>query len=208
MVNWNNRFIELTKHIAGWSKDRSIGVCAVIADKDHRIVSVGYNGFPSGCNDELPQRHERPAKYLFTEHAERNAIYNAARIGVSVKGCTIYLMWFPCADCSRAIIQSGIDTVVCYKPDLTTPKWGEHFQAALQMFEETDIDVQYIDDVTEDQKKRMRGALDWWEGLPMVDHLRGEGWANFCMQYYPLKTDCQDITHDEILYVFEQQHPF
>ena len=144
MANWNSRFIELTKHIATWSKDKSIGTCAIIADKDNRIVSVGYNGFPSGCNDEVNERYERPNKYLFTEHAERNAIYNAARIGVSTKNCTMYLMWFPCADCARAIIQSGIDTLVCYEPDLSTPKWGEHFKAALEMFKETGVKLEYV----------------------------------------------------------------
>jgi len=143
-ANWNERFIELTKHIATWSKDKSIGACAVITDKDNRIVSVGYNGFPSGCNDEVEERYDRPLKYLYTEHAERNAIYNAARIGVSVKCCTMYLMWFPCADCARAIIQSGIDTLVCEKPDLDTPKWGEHFVAALEMFSECGVNVIYI----------------------------------------------------------------
>ena len=144
-TDWNKRFIELTKTIAGWSKDKSIGACAIIADEDNRIVSTGYNGFPSGCNDAIPERHERPAKYLYTEHAERNAVYNAVRIGVSVKNCTMYLMWFPCADCARAIIQSGIKKLVCHKPDLDTPKWGEHFKASLEMFEETGIEVVYVE---------------------------------------------------------------
>lgn len=143
MADWDNRFLELTKHIATWSKDKSIGTCAIITDKDHRIVSFGYNGFPSGANDEDESRYERPKKYLYTEHAERNAIYNASRLGVSTKGCTMYLMWYPCADCARAIIQSGIDTLVCNRPDFDTPKWGEHFKASHEMFEECNINVQY-----------------------------------------------------------------
>lgn len=146
MANWNKRFIELTKHIATWSKDKSIGTCAIIADKSNRIISLGYNGFPSGCNDEIQERYERPAKYLYTEHAERNAIYNAARTGARTEGCTMYLMWFPCADCARGIIQSGIDTLVCHKPDLDTPKWGEHFKASLEMFEEAGIKLEYIEE--------------------------------------------------------------
>jgi len=146
MADWNKRFLDLTKLIASWSKDKSVGVGAVIADKDNRIISVGYNGFPSGCNDDIPERHERPAKYLYTEHAERNAIYNASKIGSKTEGCTMYLMWFPCADCARGIIQSGIDTLVCHKPDLDTPKWGEHFKAALEMFEEAGIKLEYIEE--------------------------------------------------------------
>lgn len=143
MANWNKRFIELSKHIANWSKDKSIGTCAIIADEDNRIVSIGYNGFPTGCNDEVAERFERPAKYLYTEHAERNAVYNAARLGVVTKGCTMFLMWFPCADCARAIIQSGIKKLVCYKPDLDTPKWGEHFKVAIEMFNECNVEIEY-----------------------------------------------------------------
>lgn len=146
MADWNKRFIELTKHIAGWSKDKSIGTCAVIVDKENRIVSIGYNGFPSGADDGVEERYNRPQKYLYTEHAERNVIYNASRIGVSTKGCTMYLMWFPCADCARAIIQSGIDTLVCYEPDLETPKWGEHFKAALEMFNECGVALNFYYD--------------------------------------------------------------
>lgn len=140
---WNKRLIELSKIISTWSKDKNTGTGAVIADKDNHVISIGYNGFPQGCNDDIESRYERPAKYLFTEHAERNAIYNAVRNGVSTKGCTMYLMWFPCADCARAIIQSGIDKVVCYEPDLDTPKWGEHFKASLEMFEECGVEVVY-----------------------------------------------------------------
>lgn len=145
MVNWNNRFIELTKHISTWSKDKSTGTCAIIANKDNRIISIGYNGFPSGCNDEIEARHERPLKYLYTEHAERNAIYNAARVGVITNGCTMYLMWFPCADCARAIIQSGIIKLVCHKPDLNMPKWGEHFKVGMEMLNEAGIELEYVE---------------------------------------------------------------
>ncbi|MFW5847515.1 MAG: deoxycytidylate deaminase [bacterium] len=143
MVDWDKRFIELSEFVSSWSKDKSIGICAIIATKEHRVVSMGYNGFPSGADDSIEERYERPTKYLYTEHAERNAIYSAARQGISLNGCTIYHKWFPCADCARAIIQSGIDTVVCEEPDLTTPKWGEHFKAALEMFKECGITIRY-----------------------------------------------------------------
>ena len=140
-VDWKERFIELAKHVAGWSKDKSTGVGAIIVDDDKRVVSMGYNGFPAGCDDEVESRHERPAKYMYTEHAERNAIYSAARIGISLKECTMYLSMFPCSDCARGIIQSGIKTVVCPKPDLELPNWGEHFKVSLDLFKETDVTV-------------------------------------------------------------------
>ena len=63
-VDWKERFIELAKHVAGWSKDKSTGVGAIIVDDDKRVVSMGYNGFPAGCDDEVESRHERPAKYM------------------------------------------------------------------------------------------------------------------------------------------------
>ena len=144
MRNWNKTFIKLARHIASWSKDTSVGTCAIIADDTNRIVSVGYNGFPTGANDDLPERYERPQKYLYTEHAERNAIYNAARIGVSTKDCIMYLMWFPCADCARAIIQSGIKKLVCYKPDIDDKIWGEHFKVALILFKECNVVIEYL----------------------------------------------------------------
>jgi dCMP deaminase len=143
MANWNERFIKLSEEITTWSKDKSTKVAAIITDKENSIISTGYNGFPRGCDDSVEERYERPQKYLFTEHAERNAIYAAARNGVPLKGATIYLKWFPCADCARAIIQSGINTVVCNEPDLETPKWGEQFKAALEMFEESKITIIY-----------------------------------------------------------------
>lgn len=144
MTNWNKRFIELAKHIATWSKDKSTVVGAVIVDSENRIVSQGYNGFCTGCNDEVRERHERPAKYLYTEHAERNAIYNAARIGVSVKDCKIYTTLFPCVDCTRAIIQSGIQQLITTEPDFKHHKYGNDWKVSQELLEEVGIPVIYV----------------------------------------------------------------
>lgn len=145
MADWNNRFVELSNHIASCSKDKSVKVGAIIADTSNRIVSAGYNGLPSGWDDNILERHDRPLKYLYTEHAERIAIYNATRKGVSTLGCIMYLNWFPCADCVRGIIQSGISKIVCSKPDLSDPRWGISFSAALEMLNECGIEIIYID---------------------------------------------------------------
>lgn len=112
-LKWHRRYLELAEHISTWSEDKSTKVGAVIVGPNNRIVSVGYNGFPSGVEDK-PERHERPAKYQYTEHAERNAIYNARSVP---EGSTLYLNWglCPCADCTRAIIQTGIKRVVGVK---------------------------------------------------------------------------------------------
>lgn len=110
MELWDQRFLDLAEHIATWSKDRSRKFGAVIVDSQRRVVSIGYNGLVRGVDDDVPTRHVHPAKFYWAEHAERNAIYNARE---SLDGCTIYVPWFPCAQCARAIIQTGITRVVC-----------------------------------------------------------------------------------------------
>lgn len=141
MTNWDIKFIELSRHISEWSKDTNRKNSAVIVDSDNIVISIGYNGFPRKCDDSILSRYERPDKYLFTEHAERNAIYHAARLGISLKGCSMYVTMFPCSDCARGIIQSGITKLITPEPDVEHHKWGEHFKAALQMFEEAEIEI-------------------------------------------------------------------
>ena len=141
MEKWDKKFIKLSSHISGWSKDKNKKVGAVIVDSDNIVLSMGYNGIPRGCDDTDESRYERPTKYFFTEHAERNAIYHAARHGVSLKGCKMYVTLFPCADCARAMIQSGITKLIAPKPNLEHEVWGEHFKAAIQMMEEAKIDI-------------------------------------------------------------------
>src|SRR3990167_200779 len=108
-MNWDEYFLVLCEVIKLKSKDQNTKIGVVIVGKDHEVVSTGYNSFPRGIDDNVPARQERPEKYLWMEHAERNAIYNAARIGVSTKGCTMYMSCvMSCPDCARAIINSGI----------------------------------------------------------------------------------------------------
>ncbi len=138
-MTWDKRWMDLAALVASWSKDRSRKTSAVIVDDRNVLVSIGWNGFPRGLNDDADHRHERPAKYRWTEHAERNAIYNAAANGYPVRGCTMYLTWYPCADCARAIIQSGIRAVVCVEPDWNDPNWSEDFAVVKEMFSEAGI---------------------------------------------------------------------
>ena len=144
MVDWDKRFLELSKEIASWSKDKSVGVGAIVADYQHRIISVGYNGFPRGANDEIPERYERPQKYDYTEHAERNALYSASYLGASTNGATIYCTLFPCADCARGIIQSGITRVVTYEIDKESSTWANSWSVANELFGECGISVTYL----------------------------------------------------------------
>ncbi len=139
-VSWHETFLEICDVIAKRSKDQSTQVGSVIVGPDHEIRSVGYNCFARGIDDNKQERQERPEKYFFFEHAERNAIYNAARIGVPLKGCTLYVQWPPCADCARAIIQSGI-SVVIIKTNKIPGSWHESCQKGMDMFKEARVCV-------------------------------------------------------------------
>ena len=111
-MNWNEYFFNIVKQVREKSKDPNTKVGCVIAGPDNEIRSTGYNSFPRNIQDDVPERLERPEKYLWIEHSERNAIYNAARVGIPLKGCTIYMQGLPCMDCARAIIQAGITRIV------------------------------------------------------------------------------------------------
>jgi len=109
-LRWDRRFMDLAFHIAQWSKDPNTKVGAVIVfPENHQIIATGYNGIPRHVED-LAERmsRENGEKYKWMEHAERNAIYQAAAIGVPIAGCALYTTLPPCGDCVRAIIQSGI----------------------------------------------------------------------------------------------------
>lgn len=144
MANWDERFLRLALHISEWSKDPTTRVGCVIVGPSNEVRSIGFNGFPRGVNDDDSSRYARPAKYMWTEHAERNAIYNAARIGVALENCRMYLPWFPCGDCARAIIQSGIVELIAVEPELDHPKWGNDFRAAKVLLEEGGVKVRFV----------------------------------------------------------------
>jgi dCMP deaminase len=138
---WDQRFLDLAKHISAWSKDPSTQVGAVIVRPNRTIVSVGYNGFPRKVRDEGALYQDRAVKLLRTVHAEANAILTASQ---SVKGCTLYVSpLHPCANCTGIIIQAGIARVVAYMP--TKPHaWEENFAVAQQMFDEARVPVQIV----------------------------------------------------------------
>lgn len=121
------------------SKDERTKISAVIVGPDDEIRSTGHNGFPRGLNDDLPERQAQPEKDFWFEHAERNAIYNAVRIGVSLKGCTLYTQRVPCEACARAIVQAGIDKVVIHQPWAEDPR--DDVPRSRQIFAECGVDL-------------------------------------------------------------------
>jgi dCMP deaminase len=138
--------MQLARHVGQWSKDRSRKVGCVIVDSDNQVRALGYNGFPRNIDEHAEERHERPSKYLWTEHAERNTIYSAARLGVPLKGCRMYVPWFPCMDCARAIVQVGVTELIAFQPDFNDPRWGSDFRSAIELFQEAGVSLRwYID---------------------------------------------------------------
>lgn len=114
-INWDEYFMGVAMLAAKRSKDPSTQVGACIVDDSNRILSTGYNGFPMGCSDdEYPWAREgaeaNATKYPFVVHAELNAILNNR--GKNLAGARIYVALFPCNECAKAIIQSGIREVI------------------------------------------------------------------------------------------------
>ena len=143
---WDERFMEVARLIATWSKDTSTKTGAIVVGPDKEIRATGYNGFVRGVDDEVAARYERPTKYDFFEHAERNAVYNACLTGTSLKGCTMYATHDPCTDCARAIIQSGIKKVVtCKFPANAVQMWHDKASFSEEMFKEAGVEVVYLE---------------------------------------------------------------
>ena len=111
-IKWDRHYLEMDRFVAKLSKDRSTK-CGCVLVKGKRAISTGYNGFPEGTDDyDNDEKHERPEKYMWFEHSERNAIYSAARYGMALEGTIAYITGPPCVDCTRAMIQSGVKTVI------------------------------------------------------------------------------------------------
>ena len=114
-----------------------------------------------GINDDVPERQERPEKYFWFSHAERNAVYLAARVGIPVEGCTMYTNGIPCTDCAFAVIQAGITEVVVdggwSNPE--RDKWDETAKRTAVMFEERGIKLRIWDGELIDVYKFQRGKI-------------------------------------------------
>lgn len=139
MSKWSERFMHLAEHVATWSKDPSTQVGCVIVDKQNRVVSLGFNGFPRGIKDLKERYIDKDVKYLFVAHAERNALDNAP---LSVEGCTLYSPLLPCNECAKSIIQKGITKVISYEPEEDRPhlRWD----ITRQMFKEAEVQLYTI----------------------------------------------------------------
>ena len=115
-LNWDTYFIALAQLSSMRSKDPSTTVGAVVVSNDNRILSIGYNGAPNGFHDDdFPWGREGnplDTKYLYVVHAERNAILNYRGSKKDLEGAKVYVTLFPCNECAKEIIQSGIKEII------------------------------------------------------------------------------------------------
>lgn len=148
--DWHDWFLQGVYWVASKSKDPKTKIGAIIV-KDKRIISTGYNGIPIGVDEKDENRHQRPEKYKWYEHGERNAIYAAAKYGINTDGAILYTNALPCADCARGIIQSGIKDVYIHQQfnDLcistNREQWKGHDNVTFTMFNEAGVKVYCVD---------------------------------------------------------------
>ena len=142
---WDKRFMEMAKLVGTWSTCVRRNVGAIIV-KDKRIIATGYNGAPAGVEscegkgyclrDKMGIASGTRAEYCYATHAEQNAIVQAAKLGISVDGATIYVTHRPCGICTKLIINSGIKRIV----------YGHHYpdEFSMEILNQTDIEIDHI----------------------------------------------------------------
>ena len=140
-LKWPRRFLDLAYQVASWSKDPSTQVGAVVVDQQGHPMSFGFNGMPKGVNDNDDSRNERPTRYFYYEHAERNAIYLSRR---NLEGCVMVVTHHPCPGCARAIVQAGISHL--YVDDRHGISWAkergvEAWEASTNILREGGVEV-------------------------------------------------------------------
>jgi len=145
-ISWDEYFMALAKLSAMRSKDPNTQVGACIVSSDNRILSIGYNGAPNGFNDDhFPWAREGEpleTKYLYVVHAERNAILNFRGIRKEFEGAKMYVALFPCNECAKEIIQSGIKEVI-YLSDKYSDTDGD--KASKLMFDKCGVTYRKLD---------------------------------------------------------------
>uniref|UniRef100_A0A6C0LYZ3 CMP/dCMP-type deaminase domain-containing protein n=1 Tax=viral metagenome TaxID=1070528 RepID=A0A6C0LYZ3_9ZZZZ len=138
------KYLKLARYQADlFSKDPSTKVAAIILAPDsHQILSTGFNGICRNLK-ETPERWTRPTKYKWVAHAEMNAVANAARGGIKIENSICVVTLYPCVECCKVLIQSGIQTIITEKIDKTDSKWD--FNISAEMFQEAGLTVIEID---------------------------------------------------------------
>lgn len=144
-TKWNNRYIQLAKQVASWSKDPSRKIGAVAVGSKGQILSQGYNGFPRGIADTDYRLTDREEKYKYVVHAEMNVIYNASHSGVSLDSSDLYVYGLPvCSECAKGIIQVGVKRVFVLYEEALPQIWSQSWERTKNMFDEAGVEYQVL----------------------------------------------------------------
>lgn len=160
---WDLRFLEVAVLVSGWSKDPGTRVGAVLVN-DTKILATGYNGFPSGIDDNPARYADREVKLAYTVHAEVNSLLNAAKNGARTEGAALYVTFHPCVNCAAAIIQGGIARVVCPPVEAAPERWHGSFNKARDLMLEAGVEIIHYG--ADDERRGGAGAV--------VPQVRGE----------------------------------
>ncbi len=148
--SWDELFMRNVYLIASKSRDKSSQLGSVIV-RDKRVIQTGYNGLPQGVEYDDPAIEERPEKYHWFEHSERNSFFSCSRHGIATLGAVLYTQGIPCSDCARAAIQSGIIEVIYHKQwqdkqhEIYPGKWTESLKRSVSMFEKAKVKLRSFD---------------------------------------------------------------
>lgn len=157
------KYYKLVDYMANlFSKDPSTKVGALFMYPGTlQILSMGYNGMPRGVDETKQERWERPLKYKYTEHAERNAIYNAAQSGTPLRDSICVASMCPCSDCARGVIQSGCKMVITRdfeefqkdNPEVAS-RWKPEWDVSVEMMKEAGVQIMFLSkiDIFDDKK--------------------------------------------------------
>ena len=147
MDKHDEKYLDLARFFAGWSKDPSTGVGAVAIGARGQVLAQGYNGFPRGVIESGSRLENREVKYRYVVHAEMNCIYNAGYNGAKLDGSTLYVHGLPvCNECAKGIIQVGITRVVGPKNgfDVVPERWKVSVLETHSMFDEAGVMYDFI----------------------------------------------------------------
>ena len=147
MNKYDEKYLDLAKFFAGWSKDPSTGVGAVAIGERGQVLAQGYNGFPRGVTESETRLENRESKSRYVVLAEMNCIYNAGYNGAKLDGSTLYVHGLPvCNECAKGIIQVGIERVVSPKNGIESipDRWKVAILETHSMFDEAGVIYDFI----------------------------------------------------------------
>jgi dCMP deaminase len=176
MNKWHNRHMGLACHVAQWSKDPTTKVGAVVIGADRRQLAIGYNGFPPGVDDRPERYNDRPTKYLFTQHAERNALDNAQ---FDLRGGSLITTMFPCVECAKSLVAKGIKTLVStpVPEPVAFPSWRDTIPVALTILKEARVACHFLEPILDDAPEEPALGALWRDPMGILRTWTGKAWV-------------------------------